>query len=297
MRRNMLLFMKIIAGAALLSPLVGRLPMIGWDWYYFFNRYDPVYNLTAAASAYPPYTVYFIEALTWMDWRRSLSYLNALTLVTIAIATWLNGGRYGSIVMALLSPPVWFLMWIGHPDGLALLGLVINFIPLALIKPQLTIFSLFSRKRRLVWTLVFLCLTLLVWPAWPLRLGSATLTHEAAFGWIVSGWPVLVLGVILLLGAGTHPYRLMAAGLLVSPYLMPYNLAVLLPAIGQVRGYRQVLIWASAWLVLLGVGLPWPAKYLSLVFPLAVYFLTHSFSAYVRNVAALVKPVKWLASQ
>lgn len=121
-----------------------------------------------------------------------------------------------------------------------------------------------------------------------MKLGLATYGHEAAFGWTETGWIILVLGLILLVGAGNHPYRLMAAGFLVSPYLMPYNLAVLLPVIGSVSGWRKVLIWASTWLTVLGVGLTGPAKYLNLVFPVAAYCLTHTLDDYFVNVSNLV---------
>jgi hypothetical protein len=281
------LFSMIIVGALILSPVVGHLPILGWDWFCFFNRHDPDFNILSPTSAYPPYAPILLSTLTWMDWRISLSLLHSLTLLTVAVATWQNGGRYGSVLLALLTPPLWFLLWVGHPDGLALLGLITGFIPLALLKPQLTVFSLMSNKTLLAWTVVFLIVSLLIWPLWPGRLRLANLDHPAAFGWANTGWPILVLGLILLAGAGNHPYRLMAAGFLVTPYLMPYNLAVLAPAIGEAQGRRKVLLWASAWLTVLGVGLPGPAKYLSFIFPLSAYCLTHSLNDYLTNLAVL----------
>ncbi len=50
-----------------------------------------------------------------------------------------QGGCYGSIVLTLLTPPLWFLLWIGHPDRLALLGLITGLITLALIETQMTL--------------------------------------------------------------------------------------------------------------------------------------------------------------
>jgi len=289
LRSNFRLFILIILGALLLTPLVGRLPMAGWDWYLFFNRNNPTFNISSPTSAYPPYAHLLIDPLTKLNWRNSLAILNAVTLITVALATWKNGGRYLSILLVLLTPPLWYLMWIGHPDGLCLLGLITGFIPLALIKPQLTIFSMLSRKTLLAWTGFFLIVTLLIWPVWILRVQSATLTHEAAFGWVVTGWPILIVGLVLLAGAGSNPYRLMAAGLLISPYLMPYNLAVLLPIIGRVRGSKKIIVWASVWLTALGVGLGGPARYLNLVFPVVSYWMTHSIRDYLNNVAALIK--------
>ncbi|MCD6401192.1 MAG: hypothetical protein J7L73_04610, partial [Anaerolineales bacterium] len=212
------LFILIIFGGIILAPIVSLLPMLGLDWLYFFN--DPNFTSTSLTNAYPPFASLFINLLTWMNWRHSLALLNSLTLVTIALATWKNGGKYGSIMLTLMSPAVWFVMWIGHPDALCLLGLITGFIPLALIKPQLTIFSMFSNRKLLIWTILFLIITLVIWPGWIVKLQSATIHHRLAFGWFVTGWPILVIGVLMLLGAGKDPYRLMAAGLLASPYLM-----------------------------------------------------------------------------
>jgi len=281
------LFVMIILGALILSPLVRRLPMLGWDWYFFFNRHNPDFNILSPASAYPPYASFLLYPLTWMNWRTSLSILNSITLVTIAVATWRNHGGYVSVIFALLSPPVWFLLWLGHPDGLCLLGLITGVIPVALIKPQLTIFSMLSNKKLLAWTGVFMLVTLMIWPFWPMRLGQAGFDHPAAFGWVNTGWPILIFGLILLCGAGKNPYRLMAAGLLTSPYLMPYNLAVLIPALGSVKGSRKLLLWSTAWLTLLGSGMTGPAKYLNLVFPITVYLLNHSMKDYVANVSEI----------
>ncbi|MEJ2601460.1 MAG: hypothetical protein P8Z00_24260 [Anaerolineales bacterium] len=286
------LFGMILLGGLLLSPLVARLPVLGWDWYFFIYRNNPDFNILGPNSAYPPYAPIFLDALTWMDWRTSLAILNSLTLVTVAVATWRNGGKYGSIVLALFTPPFFYLFWTGLPDGLSLLGLITGFVPLALIKPQLTFFSMFGNKKLLAWTVIFLVLSLIIWPLWPLKLGQASFGHSAAFGWEKAGWPVLVLGLLLLAGAGKHTYRLMAAGLLISPFLMPYNFSVLLPVIGEARGWRKVVIWAFAWLTLLGVGMPWPVKYLNLLFPIAAYCLTHSWSEYLNNLGALADRLK-----
>jgi hypothetical protein len=200
-------------------------------------------------------------------------------------------------VLALTTPPLWFLLWIGHPDGLALLGMVTGLIPLALIKPQLTILPLLRTKPLAFWTVLILVLSLLLWPFWPVALRQATLTHEAAFGWVVTGWPIALVGVAMLAGAGSDPYRLMAAGFLISPYLMPYNLALLLPAIGISRGPKRILLWASTWLLVPGVGLGGQAKYLNLVFPIAAYCLTTSFRDYRQNVQALIRDLASLVAR
>lgn len=285
------LFALIVLGGAVLSPLVGRLPMLGWDWFFFFNENNLSYNIASPSSAYPPFAKFFLSLLTWMEWRQSLALLNSITLVTIAVATWQCGGRYGSIGLALLTPPLYFLLWIGHPDGLVLLGVVTGFIPLVLIKPQVAGWSLLKNRASVFWTTVLLVVSLVIWGLWPLNMLKAPMAHPAAFGWAVTGWPIAVLGFVLLIGAGTDIYRLMAAGCLLSPHLIPYHLAVLVPAIGKVRGYCQILMWASSFLLILGLGLGGWAKYLNFVFPIAVYCFTHTFAEYKANVKAIGKMV------
>jgi len=286
-RESLRLLLFVVAGSLVLYPIVSRLPMLGWDWGFFFTSHNPTFNIGTAASAYPPFTRLLLTPLTVLPWRASLALLNSATLLTIAAATWRRRRSYPAVVLALLSPPLWFLLWIGHPDGLVLLGMLTGLIPLALIKPQLAIIPLLRTKRSAVWTFGFLVLSLVLFPGWPLSLRNATLSHEAAFGWAVTGWPVALLGLAMLAGSGDDPYRLMAAGFLISPYMMPYNLAILLPAIGNVSGAKRIPLWAATYLTLLGTGIGGLGKYLNFVFPLAAYFLTLSFNEYRNNVRCL----------
>jgi hypothetical protein len=290
-------FVLIFLGALILYPIVRRLPMFGWDWYYFFLGNNPSYNLMSPASAYPPFVKYIIHLIAWMDWRDSLGLLNSISIVTIAVATFRNRGYYGSVLLAIITPPVWFLLWIGHPDALALLGVVTGFIPLALIKPQLTIWSMFASRKLFFWMIVFVTLTLVVWPLWPLEMRTATLTHEAAFGWVVTGWPVAMLGFILFLGAGKDPYRLISSGMLMSPYLMPYNLAILAPAIGSAKGYKKILLYFCAWSVVIGTGLGGKARILNLIYPVAAYCLNISWVEYKENVIGLKNGLLGMATR
>lgn len=283
-------FTLAILGSILVYPVVAKLPAIGWDWYYFFNGNSPVgFTLTSPNSAYPPYARYILALLTWMDWRVSLAYLNSITLVAIALGTWKAGGRYGSILLALLSAPVLMVMWIGHPDGLVLLGVICGIAPLALIKPHVSIWAFLSRKAWAIQAGGFLALSLVLWPGWIFKLRNATLVHEAAFGWAVFGWPVLVVGLVLLAGAGKDIYRLMAAGSFLSPYLMPYHLVLLAPALGNARASHKAAIFFASWLVALGTGMGGQMRWLSLLYPLAVYCLTHSVGGYKKEVSSVVQ--------
>jgi hypothetical protein len=277
-------FTFILIGSILIFPLVSKLPLVGWDWYYFFNANNPVYNIFSKNCAYPPFAQYIIQLFTWMDWRTSLGLLNSITIMSITIATWKNGGKYFSIVFALTMPPLWFLMWVGHPDGLVLLGLITGIIPLIIMKPILSVFALLSKRNLFIWSIVFVVISLLIWPDWFTSMGNATMGHETDIGWAKMGWPLLILGGLLVAGAGKDPYRLMAAGCFITPYLMPYHMTLIIPAVGKTRGWRQIVVWLSSWFVFLGTGLQGNGQFLSFVFPLTIYLLTGSVESYLQNV-------------
>ncbi|MDD5368014.1 MAG: hypothetical protein PHQ40_02920 [Anaerolineaceae bacterium] len=58
-----------IIGGVLLSPLTARLPVLDWDWYFFFTAHHPTGNIYSPDSPFFPYTRYVIELLTWLPWR------------------------------------------------------------------------------------------------------------------------------------------------------------------------------------------------------------------------------------
>jgi hypothetical protein len=288
LRKSIVTFLAIVMSGLILTPLVMRLPILGWDWYYFFTAHSPDYNLYSSNSAYPPYAHFFIELLSWIkDWRLSLAVETSLSLVVLAIATWRAGGRYGSIILGLLNGVILMHLWAGHPDAIGLIGFVTGFVPLALIKPQIVGWSLLSNRKLFFWTILFLMLTLLIWPMWPLQLTQATVWHEAAAGWSVTGWVVPLIGVFLLIGAGNNPWRLMAAGAMISPYLMPYQMVVIAPAIGAAKGWRKAAIWLSTWLVAVGLGVGGASKLLYYAFPLAVYLSLITIEEYKSNIMHL----------
>jgi len=287
--RAFVTLLMIVAGGLLIAPLVAKLPLLGWDWYYFFTAHNPDYNIYSSRSAYPPFTHYVIETFTWLPWRESFSILEGITLMSVAVGTWQAGGRYGAILLAMFSAPLWMLLWVGHPDGLALAGVVSGVFPLVLIKPQVACWSLLANRRLLIASLIFILITAVIWPLWPLNLGNATIGHEIDIGWASNSLVVALVGLGLLVGAGTNPWRLMAAGSLLSPYLMPFHLAVLVPSIGAARGWRKFIILAASWVLFIGTGMARPVNLICLVYPLVVYGCLTNPRIYCENVGALVR--------
>jgi len=288
-RPNYRLLAYTAFGAMLLWPLTTRLPMLGFDWHFFFRTggNDLGFNIWSASSPYPPFAAYLLWPLTSINpWRAGLGLLNALTLVTVALATWQAGGRWGSIVLACLSLPLWFSMWIGHPDALALLGVLTGIVPLALLKPQLTIWPLLSERRKIVGTALWLLLSFAIWGLWFTRFGQmVTTARPTNVGWRTLGWPLIVVGLALIVGANRHnPYHWIAAGVFLTPYTQTYQWVILIPAVGAATGWRKIALWALSWILFLGVGMAGPWQYLNLLYPLAVFCLTTRWPEYKANV-------------
>jgi hypothetical protein len=275
----------VLIMSVFLFPLVKRLPTVGWDWYFVF--YGPERRL----SAYPPFSQYFFDLLTWMNWRDSLALVGSISLVSVALTTRRRGGGIGSMTLALLSAPTWYLLWIGHPDGLVLFGVLTGLFPLALIKPQISIWYYLKDWRWTIAVAVFILLTLIAWPLWIRNFEQATFYLPAAFGWRKAGWPVALLGVAFLAGAGKDGDRLMAAGTLLSPYLMPYHLVLLVPILGRARRGWKVLLFFASWLGLLGVGVAGAGNLFSYTFPIMCYLSIQTRDAYSRNLHATAQMI------
>ena len=266
-----------LLGGILLYPLVERLPLVGWDWYYWF--------VPGNIDFYPPWTRLVLAPLVALPWRSGLALLNGITLMTVAVAAAREapaGNRRSRLIsagLALLSPPVLMALWLGNIEGLVLLGLVAlpPGVVLVLTKPHLGVWALLARRRWLLWAAGWVALSLLIWGWWPGRtFGEMGRLSENFFtvGWYNLGWPLFLVGVVLLLFSTADPQRLMAAGFFLTPYLMPNHMLLLLPALGRVGGWRRWFLWIVIWISGLASGLAAGAgRYLVLAFPLAVWFL------------------------
>jgi hypothetical protein len=45
----------VIIGSLIIFPLVSKLPLLGWDWFYFFNANNPTINIFSTVSSYPAF--------------------------------------------------------------------------------------------------------------------------------------------------------------------------------------------------------------------------------------------------
>lgn len=267
----------IVAGAFILLPLTSRLPMVGWEW--------PLHVGGAFNDTYPPWLQFAIKPFTIWHWRTGLSLLYGGFMIAVAILTLKAASgqtlisKFSAAVLALCTPLVPMLLWEGNLAMVVMIGMaILPFgIPWALVQPHLAAFGLLARRKWTIWALVFGLITLLIWGLWPLQtfglLGKST-GHPIALGWIAMGWPTLVIGLLMLPFTNANPRRLMAVGTFLLPYVMAVHMILLVPAVGEVKGWRRLLLFGLAWFTLITPALyvVW-AKYLTMLFPFAVWWL------------------------
>lgn len=280
-RRRLLAALIIVLGGALLTALIMQLPLLGVDWQWCFEAEGSFLAPTVECyDQYPPWTYWILRPWTSLPWRVGLSFQLGMMMMTVAVSTAWGAYRYGeAAVLALVTPPVLFMLWLGQIDGLAMWGLM--FLPLgmlwALTKPNIAVWAIFSRWQWVAWAAVVGVVSVAIWGWWPGTLLAARALcpeHPMAIGWASLGWPVLLLGLLLFPFSGPDPLRRMASGALLMPFMMPYHFLMLLPALGRVHSWRRWFLWLLAWTTAVPAvgGL---ARYFPLSFPVAVWFLVH----------------------
>lgn len=226
------------AGIGQVIPANG---FFAYDWLYAFHGHTPF------IPSYPPWTELIVAALNWPA-------LVGLTLAAVCLAIYQRSAHPASGVFALLALPVFWTIFLGQLDGLVVLGLfgLPWLMPLALLKPHVSVFALGARPSYVVGGLVALGLSVIIWGLWPLRTLNWFNTYAQARGVqdiSLKGWG-LPLAVCLLWWSRGDMDLLMAAGCFATPYLIPYNLLPLVPAIARLRPRAAALACAFSWLPL-----------------------------------------------
>lgn len=232
-------------GLALFLPADG---FVGFDWIHFFGQGNvPVF--------YPPWTGTIVG---WLNWPG----LFGLTLAAVGVSAYKRAAHPLSLCAALLALPLFWTLFLGQLDGLVVLGLLglPALTPLALIKPQVSIFGFLARRSFLLALLGTTLVSLAIWGFWPQRMFSVWAVHtegryvnDIAIGLV--GLPLA--GVLLWLSRGDLD-MLMLAGSFATPYLLPYNLLPIVPAMARLRPAAAVVACALSWLPLSANWLgPW----------------------------------------
>ena len=276
---NWQLFFLTLAAGLFIGSLIREAPFLGYDWFTLFYRNQ------ATSIYYPPWTATLLAPFAQLPWRLGLALVNGITIATVALMTYQQGSGKGrwrllSTFMALFSLQTFVVLWVGHIDGIALLGIWAMpwAVPLLLMKSTFIGVAVFTRKNWFLAAITFALLSLLLWPGWPAQLIS-TLDfrneHPSAGGWRQTGYLPLVLGIALLLKSKRRDlFQTLAAGAIFYPFILPYHHIVLLPALGRLKGLRLFLAWLAAWLMLVPV-ITESHFWIYFVFPLAIWFFRH----------------------
>jgi hypothetical protein len=225
----------------LFLPLGFLLPANGFfafDWLHFFGQGN-------IPAFYPPWTIYVVRVLSWPS-------LVSLTLASFALAAFLRSSHPLSMALAFLTLPLLWTVFLGQVDGLVLLGVLgLPFLaPLVLLKPQVSIFAFAARRSYLAALLVVLLLSFLLWGFWPRQVFSVWVVHQEGryVDDISLGLYGLLIAIPLLWLSRGDVDMLMLAGSFVSPYLLPYNLIVVMPSIARLSPRSALLACLLSWL-------------------------------------------------
>jgi hypothetical protein len=249
---------------------------IGFDWYYYYSR-------GIREPFYPP----------WMSYVRFLTWPGLVGVSYAALTLALYQRRASPLVMgaAFLSLPSLWVLFLGQLDGVVLLGLTAMpwLVPLAMLKPQLSVFAFLARKE---WTIVlalWLLLTMLIWGLWPLDMLQYDQHWKAIYQveaqpQNISLWPwALPLSLVLHWLSRGDMDMLMLAGSFAVPHLIPYNYLVVLPTLARVNQFLALALVGISYMPLLAnwVG-PW-GWYLGHLFAaslwVALFLQRHSLQA------------------
>lgn len=286
--------LAILIGALLCAVLVRHAPLLGHDWMAYFAR-DPAWVSYFSRediqidAQYPPWIWLALKPLVGLPSRTGLAMLHGLTISAVAVLTYHYGRRTYphtripailGLILVLINPILWMLLWLGQIEGVALLGVAsLPFgIPLLFAKPNIALWSAFRWRWHLVAILILFLVSFLVWPNWLPEFIAANMTNRVPYrlsmGWAKIGPWIGIIGAVLFLLTDRDPMRLMAAGSLMSPFMMPYHYYQLLPALGRTRGYAQIGLWASSLLMLAVTAFESTlVKYMALSMPLLVWLL------------------------
>ena len=234
-----LVLTAVFTAAACLLPC--ELPL-AFDWLHFFEN---AHNIPAF---YPPWTGFVCRFLTW-------PLLVGLTLSTYAVAVMKRARSVASAIAAFATMPLWWCLFLGQLDGLALLGVMGLpwLVPLALMKPQVACWAILARRKYIVVAVCFVLLSFAFWGFWPVKLlayhvgRTGGLGHAGYIGLGLRGLLLAILALCLIPGWGTD--KLMLAGAFVTPALIPYQLLPLMPAIAGMP-------WWLAWIVAIATWSP-----------------------------------------
>lgn len=212
--------------------------MIGFDWTQFYSQ-------GIVPTFYPPWTQIIVNQLTW-------PFLIGLTLTGFTLAVIKRSVHPVSIAMAFFSLPLMWTLFLGQLEGIVLVGLLgIPWLaPLALVKPQVSIFAFGATKKYILVAIIFLLISILIWGLWPINtLNVESFYAEGRYpqniGLGLWGLPIALVAIWFSRG---DMDMLMLSGTFMLPHLIPYNLLPVIPAIARLNPKTAIIAVIFSWL-------------------------------------------------
>lgn len=197
----------------------------------------------------------------WVPWAKPIiSLLNlplvfSLTIIAIALRCFRRSRSPLPVLLATLSLPTLWTLFLGELAGLPLVGLLALpwAIPIVLLKPQLAAFATLARWKWFLAACLWLVLSIVIWGPWPLELLVIQSPEwKAVHPQDISlfPWGVLVAAPLAWFSRGDEDL-LMAAGSFASPHLFPYHFIVLMPSLARMNLPWMLGTWLLGWTPLL----------------------------------------------
>ena len=236
-KQQILLFAIFLILFSFLGFLITPGGLIGFDWINFFGQ-------GRVPPFYPPWTNLVVKYLSW-------PLLIGITLSSFGIAALKRSSHPLSLVSSFLCLPLLWTIFIGQLEGVATMGLLWMpwLAPLALIKPQVTIFAFLTKKNFLIVVFIFLLFSLILWGLWPLNTLNVE-TYYAEGRYIqnigLGLWGIPLALIALWLSRGDMD-MLMLSGCFLLPHLIPYNLLPVAPAIARLKPINAIIALLLSW--------------------------------------------------
>jgi hypothetical protein len=216
----------------------------GFDWkvYYKVGRLHPIWT---------PWSIYIVNVLSQLGF----GFVFSLSVIAMGVRSFRYSKSPFPLAFALFSLPTMWVFFMGNLDGLVLFGMLLMpaGIPLVLMKPQISAFSLLARRSWFITGVIWGLLSLVIWGFWPMNL-LMVITPQWKTEWTqdISIFPWgLLLGLPLLWFSRGDEDLLMAAGSLMTPHLFPYHFIILMPAMSRMKWYWIFITWIISWTPLL----------------------------------------------
>jgi len=236
-RQLIILFFVFLFSFSLLGLFLQPGGYIGFDWVNFFSQ-------RRIPPFYPPWGKVIIQLLSW-------PLLIGITLASFGIAGIRRSVHPVSLVVSFFALPLLWTIFLGQLEGISLFGLLWMpwLVPFALIKPQVAIFAFLSKKKYVLFLVLFLLLSLLIWGLWPIdTLNVESFYAEGRYTQNIGlGWWGLPIALLMMWKSRGDMDMLMLSGCFFLPHLIPYNLLPVTPAIARLSPRKAVIAFLLSW--------------------------------------------------